>query len=128
MTFRYVATILIGLLAVSVPAGATILEGHIVGNIYFRSTAPDTTVEIGPVNTLVGPGIELTNFANFLNIDLSDTNILITATRSAATLTVFELLRFADVNGTIPAITGVTINSATNFAGLNASDTRSLPI
>ncbi|HYZ85366.1 MAG TPA: hypothetical protein VE621_13230 [Bryobacteraceae bacterium] len=78
-------------------------------------------MQIGPVDSLVGPGVELTNFADFLNVNFSDTNILMTATRNANALSSFELIRFFNVTGLIPVITDVTINPATNFTGFNAS-------
>lgn len=120
--YKCIAALFIGLLAVNTQAGAALLDGQPVGMIYFRGTAPDTTLQIGPISTVVGPGIELTNFADFIAIDVSDTNILITANRPANLLSFFELVRFADLVGAIPAFTGVTINPATNFAGLTASD------
>jgi hypothetical protein len=119
-----------GFLAVS-PVRATILDGETVETTYFRGLNPDTTTIIGPVDSLVGPGIELVNFADFLTIDFSDTNIWITAT-SNTPQTYFELAHFADGAGTIPDITGVTINPATNFAGFDASritfDTNSISL
>ena len=98
---------------------ATILAGQTVQTTYLF---PDkSTVLAGPVNSLVGAGVELSNFAGFVNIDFSDTNILITTTRNAFVNNVaFDGLRFTDINGTIPAVT-VSLNAATNYAGFDSS-------
>jgi hypothetical protein len=102
-------------------ATAALLEGNVVQSTYFRGVAPDITNTIGPVTSVVGPGVELTGFADLLNVDFSDTGIVLTATRNAVVPNFFELIRFADVNGTIPNFTSVTIGSGTNFANFGAS-------
>jgi hypothetical protein len=56
----------------------------------------------------------------FLNVDFSDTRIVITAAADQPA-GFFELIRFVDVNGTIPAIAGVTVHAATTYAGFNNS-------
>ena len=121
-SLKYVISFAASLISLSSPVRATLLDGQTVATTYFRGTAPDTTSQIGPVKSVVGPGGELTNFAGYLDIDFSDTNILITATADANPLGYFEEIRFFDVNGTIPTIAGVTLDPATNFTGLNASD------
>lgn len=105
-------------LLVSPVTGAT-LDGQTVQTTYLF---PDTaTVFSGPTNAVVAPGVELSNFAGFVNIDFSDTNVLITTTRNAFVNNVsFDGLRFTDINGTIPGVV-VTINAATNYAGFDAS-------
>ena len=111
-------------LAVITPgqAAAALLDGQTVETTNFHGTAPDATVIIGPELRTVGPGVELVNFgwSGFLTIDFSDTNILITLATDQP-FGFFEVLRFFDVNGTIPAFTDISVNPATNYAGFNAS-------
>ena len=104
------------------PATAALLDSQTIQTTDFHGTAPDTTAMIGPESSVVGPVTELMSFGwlGFLNIDFSDTNILI----SAATDQPFgflEVIRFFDVNGTIPAFTGISVNPSTNYAGFDAS-------
>ena len=101
---------------------AALLEGQTVETTSFHGTAPDATTIIGPESRVVGAGIELVNFGweGFLNIDFSDTNILITLATDQP-FGFFEVLRFFDVNGTIPAFTSISVNPDTNYAGFNAS-------
>jgi hypothetical protein len=71
---------------------------------------------------VVGPAGTLTNYAAFVDLSLSDTNILITADRNAQVNNVaFDGLEFLDVNGNIPNFTNVTLDSATTYAGFDAS-------
>jgi hypothetical protein len=98
------------------PVDAALLDGQTVETTDFHGSAPDMTMIIGPANRVVGPGVDLTNFGigDFVNIDFSDTSILITL-RIDQPFGFFEILRFVDLNGTIPAFTGVTVGSATNW-------------
>jgi hypothetical protein len=107
------------LLAVS-PLQAGLLDGQTVSSTNFHGIAPDMTITIGPIDSVVGPGTELTNFgwSGFVNIDFFDTNILITAATDQP-FSYFEMLRFVDVVGVIPAFTSVTVNPATNWAGFD---------
>lgn len=104
------------------PAVADILAGKTVATTSFHGSAPDTTLAVGPTNSLVGPGVELEGFGwtGFLNIDFSDTSILITA-NAPQPFGYLEILRFSDVNGTIPDFTGVAVGAATNWAGFDPS-------
>ena len=103
-------------------AAAALLDGQTVETTNFHGTAPDATAIIGPELRVVGPGVELVNFGwlDFLNVNFSDTNILITLATDQP-LGFFEVIRFFDVNGTIPAFTGISVNPATNYAGFDAS-------
>ena len=89
------------------------------------------TTIFGPVNAVVGEGVELHNFGavffilgqpvqGFVDIDFSDANILITATDEPDGY--FEVLRFEDADDAIPPFAGVAINHATNWEGLDTSD------
>jgi hypothetical protein len=101
---------------------AVILDDQTVETTNFHGTAPDTTILVGPTNSVVGPGVELNDFGwlGFVDIDFSDTNILIKLSIPQPS-GYSEALRFLDVNGTIPDLTGVTVNAATNWAGFNTS-------
>lgn len=112
-------TLAAGAGAIAVPARASLLAGQTVEVTYlFPNTG---TIFTAPVD-VVGPAGTLTNYANFMNISLSDTNILITTTRNAVQNNVaFDGLRFVDVNGNIPNFTSVALDAATNYAGFTAS-------
>jgi hypothetical protein len=96
-----------------------LLLGQTVGTMNFHGTAPDMTQFLS-ATSVVGPGVELTNFGwlGFLNIDFSDTSILIEAAQ-AQPFGFQEVVRFTDVNGTIPDLTGATLGFAT-WAGFDA--------
>lgn len=98
-------------------------DGNTVqGEYYFPNLGSPLN---GPVTAVVGPGVEFTNFPSGdqrTNVDISASNIRITylsaSTWSSAT---FNGPVFRDINGTIPPITGVSINPATNMVGLDIS-------
>jgi hypothetical protein len=104
------------------PADAALSEGQTVETTDFHGTAPDMTTIIGPVSSVVGSGVELTNFGfdGFVDINFSATNILITATIDQP-FGFLEVLRFVAINSTKPAFPGLTVNSATNWTGFDAS-------
>lgn len=112
--------VLLSAACLALPLSAGLLEGDTIQTTYLY---PNTsTIYSGPVNSVVGPGLELTNFAGVVNIDFSDTNILITLTRNAGINNVaFDGLRFFDVNGAIPSFTSVTLDPSTNYAGMTQS-------
>lgn len=116
-SLTYIVFIAVGFFTMVPQVHAQLLNGQVIRTIYFRGVQPDQTVIIADEETVVGPGVELPSVAGFLQIDFSDTNILITATQNAP-LSNFELARF---NTIVPAITSVTINPATNYAGFDAS-------
>jgi hypothetical protein len=105
--------------AMLTPARANLLTGQTVRVTYLF---PDTsTIYAGPAD-VVGPAGGLSNFAGFVNLALSDTNILITADRNAQVNNVaFDGLEFLDLNGNIPNFTNVTLDNATNYAGFTSS-------
>jgi hypothetical protein len=106
--------------ALAIPASASLLTGQTVQSTYlFPNTS---TIFSGPTNSVVAGGVELVSFAGLANVDFSDMNILITLTRDAGVNNVaFDGFSFFDVNGTIPAITSVSLNGATNYAGFTGS-------
>jgi hypothetical protein len=110
------------LTAISQGLAAAPLDGRTIETANFHGTAPDVTVITGPESRVVGPGIELTTFGwlGFLNINFSDTNILITAATDQP-FGFFEAIRFSDVIDNIPAFTNVSLNPSTNWAGFDSS-------
>ena len=104
-----------------VAGGAGTFIGHVVSTTDFHGSAPDHTQVLGPHLTVAGDGIELTNgFGGFATIDISAASIRIIAAADQP-FGYFELLRFADGNGTISPIASVTVDPATNYAGFDAS-------
>jgi hypothetical protein len=84
--------IVASLSAMASSAQGLLLDGQTVATTHFHGTGPDKTDAIGPVNSVVGAGVELTNFgwpspgSGLLRIDLSDRRIVITATADAPPL------------------------------------------
>jgi len=105
--------------AVLAPVRADLVTGQTVEVTYlFPNTS---TIYAGPTD-VVGPAGTVSNFASFVNLALSDTNILITADRNAQVNNVpFDGLEFKDLNGNIPNFTDVMVDSATNYAGFSSS-------
>lgn len=98
------------------------LDGHTLTTTGFHGTAPDMTAIVGPVDSVVGPGVELASFgwSSFVSIDFSDMRIRITLNTDQP-FGYFEVLRFTDTNGTIPDFTAVSIDPSTSYAGFDAS-------
>lgn len=96
-------------------------DGQTVRASYFF---PDNSTLIDQQDATVGPGVEFPNFPAVdprTNVDISATNILITYNSASSwTTAAFNGPVFQDL-GTAPPITGVTINAATNMAGLDPS-------
>ncbi len=109
---------------VPVTGSAVLLDGQTVQYDYLY---PDiNTVYVDPANGnyVVGPGVEVPNFleGDTGSIDLSDTNILVTfSTFGGFNPSPFNGFRITDILGTVPDFTSVTINAATNMAGLDTS-------
>jgi len=108
----------------AVDASATTLLGNTV-EVSYRFPDINTVFNGNTVDVVVGPGQEISNFPvgdPRTNIDLSDTNIYVTYNSASTwTNTSFNGLQFFDVFGTIPNITQVSINGATNLGGFDAS-------
>lgn len=113
------------------------LERRTIGTTHVFGDAPDKMTLLGPINSVVGPGVELRNFgvtvfisgqpaSGFVDIDFSNTTIVLTLTRNQ-TFGYFDLLRFSDADGTTPDFTTVTINPVTNYAGFGESRLRVEP-
>ncbi len=86
---------------------------------------PSLGTHVDTRNFVVGAGVEAPLFPTLdprTNIDISDTNIFVTYNSSGTWYTVpFNGFDLFDSAGTVPAITGVTINGVTNLGGLTAS-------
>lgn len=110
-------------LLMAAPLASAQLTGQTVrAQHYF----PNLSTPYGsPVDSVVGPGVEVTNFPNLdprTNIDYSANSIRITYNSTSTwSFAAFNGIVFTDLNGTIPSITGVTLNAATNMVGLDAS-------
>jgi hypothetical protein len=119
-----VATLALLVLGATSPVQAEILDGQTVTTIYRESQPHGLPSPQIAANSVVGPGTELTNFgiypSTLLDVDFSDTNILITNQSDQARPRVADI-SFTDVYGTIPRFTGVTVNPATTWLGFTPS-------
>jgi len=116
------AALLLSLVATPAAAG-TILLGQTVEAAYLYPTI-DVVFGANEVEVEVGGGQELSSFAGFVDIDFSDTSILIRAVRGGqdnSTVATFDGLRFFDVDDSIPAFETVLVNPASTFSGFTAS-------
>jgi hypothetical protein len=113
------------LVALTLVLCSPVSAGFIGLTIQVEYSYPDTSTLYSADTVVVGPGTELSGLPYGdprTNIDLSDTNILIAYNSSSWwTASDFNGLHFCDLAGASGAITGVTINPATNRAGLDAS-------
>lgn len=111
--------------------------GGSIAATHFFGASPDKTTIAGPVSSVVGPDVELRNFgvlgfvdgmpaSGFVDVDYSNSNILITLTQDQST-GYLDVLRFTDVHGSLPDFRGVTINPTTNYAGFTVSRLRVEP-
>ena len=123
MRLRWLA-LLVAAAAFSSAASATTLYGHTV------QVSHDDPVEgtflSGPFDVVVNDTVEVPSLVGFYSADISDTNIFLDFTQfpvSSGTFTgdTFNGFHLFDVNGTIASFLTVTINNATNVAGLDAS-------
>jgi hypothetical protein len=115
----------------STPAGAAGLERRTLAATHFFGNAPDKTTIAGPVSSVVGTGVELRNFgvtvfvngqptSGFVDIDFSNTNILVSLVRDQAP-GYFDTLRFSMTNQTGGAFASVTMNPATDYSGFTGA-------
>lgn len=109
--------------AVSAAAQGTLLDGQTMSVTHTQGFPPNQTVITGPVQSVVGPGVEVTAFGyqGFMDIDYSDRSILITARTSQASGTT-SILTFSDASGTIPDFVAVRVDSS-DWDFFNASAT-----
>ena len=107
------------------------VEQRTIAATHFFGEAPDKTKTFGPVNSIVGPGVELTGFGvtafvngqplpGFIDIDFSPTGILLTLTRDQSS-GYFDSLRFENKTGTPGLFSDATLDPATTYAGFTTS-------
>ena len=117
---RNLMRFLLVLALATAPACWAGLIGNVVGA---QRLFPDTATVVADLGTqTVGAGIE---FTNILQIDFSDNQIRFSADFPSLSSTHFSAAsfngyRFDDVNGTIPAVSSVTVDAASNLAGFDA--------
>jgi hypothetical protein len=115
-----VATFALLVLGATPSVRAEVLEGHTVATTYVGNFPHNIPPAIaGPVNSVVGPTTELTDFRG-LEVDFSDTSILITRLTGFVTFYV-DYLIFEDAFGTIPRFTAVSLNPASTWEGFGSS-------
>lgn len=113
----------LGTPTLSSPAlSASTFIGQEIATTDFHGTAPDTTAAFGPIISVIGDGVELTEAlaGGFATIDFTATTIRITAATDQP-FGYFELLRFFDVNGTIGPFVSAALDPATDYAGIDSS-------
>jgi len=118
---RALGMLVLGLVAGSAHAG---LLGQTV-NVQYLFPDSSTVWNGNSTNVVVGAGTEISGFPvgdPRTNVDLSDSNINFTYNSSGSWSSMsFNGVHFFDVLAAIDAITGVTINGATNMSGFDAS-------
>ena len=104
------------------PGAAGTLTGHTVSSTDFHGFAPDQTGSYGPLDSVVGEGLELNKvfFAGFASVDFSGDTLRIVAEIDQP-FGYLEVLRFADKDGTISRFASVSVDPATDYDGFDAS-------
>lgn len=114
---KRLAGLLLGLLLVATPASAAMIGVTIEATALFPDLAAPTTTA-GPVDAVVGPGIEFTDgqFTPFFgpSFDFDDATITITTTAVNHSGGSFNGYRFFDVLGGLPNISALSIISDTS--------------
>jgi hypothetical protein len=121
MPYALAAAFALAFLTTASPVQAEILEGHILTTRLFAIFPHGVTDEY-KVESVVGPGTEITGLIVGLDFDFSDTNVLVTSTTDfVISAEPLISLSFEDAHGTIPRFTGVTVNPATTWPGVTPS-------
>lgn len=82
--------------------GQTVTGEHLFPN--------QSTIADGPYTAIVGAGVEFSMFGGIYTVDVSDTNLLLTfPTAQTANPATFNGFHLFDTNGTIDAITSVSV-------------------
>lgn len=110
------------LIAVNAAAQGTLLDGQTMSVTHTQGFPPNVTVVTGPVQSVVGPGIEVTAFGyqGFMDIDYSDRSILITA-RANQSFGTTSILTFGDASGTIPDFVTAEFDPSSDWAGVGSA-------
>jgi formylglycine-generating enzyme required for sulfatase activity len=93
------------------------MEGQVLRSTTWSIWPHGTWPVFNVADYTVSPIVELIDFHGFLDIDVSDTNILITASVDRPAAFDPQVLDFEDINRTIPRFVGVTVNPATTWEG-----------
>jgi hypothetical protein len=124
MRFVVVVLAAAGILATPKRADAGFMTQTLEYTYYF----PDTASPFDSSTFVVSNAVERSSLASgnagsdFATLDVSDTAILVDFYNgSSFTPSTFNGFVLSDINSTVPAITGVTVNSATNMSGFDAS-------
>ena len=115
----FIATITFGCAAGSQLEAAFMNGKTMRVNSLHATTATGPPPVVDESNFVIGPSVELQDFGfmDFVDIDVSDTSILITLNIDQPFAEQEELQFFDFIPNDIPTITGVSINPATNWAG-----------
>jgi hypothetical protein len=120
---KRLAGLLLGLLLVATPASAAMIGVTIEATALFPDLAAPT-VTGGPVDAVVGPGIEFSNgqFGDFFgpSFDFDDSTITITTAPVSHSGASFNGYRFFDVLGFLPNISALSI--ITDTSGFFSAD------
>jgi len=122
---------LIGLMSSQATQAAFLEGGTLNVTLFYKVNMGDPQAGVGPAIVTVGPGVELPSFGSggepplpaFLSVDLSDTQVLVTALLDQPDLFQAELT-FVDGLDTIRFIKRVEINPVTNWAGFSSQPNR----
>jgi hypothetical protein len=111
------------ILVVVQPVDAALLQGQTVRSHF--EALPAVGTYAGPIDSVVGPGVEIPGgYVNNLAIDYSDTQIRIFSPGGSSPFSggfTFNGVVFDDLNLTIPAFTGVTIDPSSTLPGFGAA-------
>lgn len=107
----------------AIGAGAAPLLGSTVNYQYYFPDASSAYGDASNGNHVVGAGVEISNVAgNLATLDLTANQIIVDFSTAATFSSVnFSGFKITDILGQIDAFTSVTIDAATNMAGLDAS-------
>jgi hypothetical protein len=119
MRFLHLAAAILAAAGLAAPASAAFLGQTIEGTAHFPTLPPSTTTA-GPVQRVVGAGVEFVDgdFNPFSGeqFDFTDTTIIISSFTVLHSAGGFNGYRFTDIFGTIPDIVSVSIISdRTNY-------------
>lgn len=111
------------LLLIAFNANAAFLSGQTITYQYYFPNTSSPANGAASGNYVVGSGVEVNNaFANFVSVDISDTNILVNFSSIGSFNDVsFNGFKISDTFGVIDDFTGISVNAATNMIGLDLS-------
>jgi hypothetical protein len=116
-----IAAVAVVLIAVSAPARAATLEGQTVTTRMTTAWPHGLPTPSHLSKRVVGPGTEIMDDFFQLDVDFSDTNILITNRQVIGWDNSVLYVSFQDTYAAIPRFTEIAINPATNWNGFDSS-------